>query len=186
MPDRVGNATTGLVHADVDACGLQLVTHDLQEMDWTLQPDPAEATEDYIFNANDIGLSNTAYRAEFLQRLIPAPDDIIMLDWFLALRTIEEGGRINKRPELDMLYRQYDGNIANFIPPYTHDLINIQTARVIAFWESVIPYLNALQYQAKERLVAIHESFTVIDENYINRLNRLQEKPKWWHMVAKR
>ena len=186
MPTRVKNAKAGLKNADVDVCGLQLVTHDLQKMNWTLQPDPKEATADYILNANDIGLSNTAYRAEFLQRLVPAPDDIIMLDWFLALRAVEEGARMNKRPDLDMLYRQYDENVANFIPPYTQDMIKIQTVRVIAFWESVIPYLNDLKKDARLRLDDVKQSLDTIDTIYIERLNRLQEKPKWWHMVAKR
>ena len=186
MPDRVKNARAGLVNADMDVCGLQLVGKDLKKMDWTLQPDPDEPTENYIIQANDIGLSNTAYRAECLQRLIPAPDDIVMLDWFLALRAVEEGAKIDKRPDLDMLYRQYDGNVANFIPPYTEEMIKTQTARVIAFWESAVPHLSKLQPKAKERLEVVIESFNLINKKYIENLNLMKEKPKWWHMVAKR
>lgn len=176
-PDRVKNAKAGLTDADMDVCGLQLVDVDLKKMDWTLQPDPEEKTEDYIINANDIGLSNTAYHAEFLQRLIPAPDDIIMLDWFLALRAVEQGAQISKRPDLDMLYRQYDGNVANFIPPYTDDMVKTQTARVVAFWESVIPYLGALQIDAKERLSDIKQN------QYEPRTVMSSSSPKWWEMV---
>jgi len=177
MPDRVKNAKAGLAQADMDVCGLQLVDVNLQQMDWTLQPDPTENTKDYILQANDIGLSNTAYRAEFLQRLIPALDNIIMLDWFLALRSVEEGARIHKRPDLDMLYRQYEGNVAHFIPPYTEDMIKTQTQRVIDFWQSVIPHLNHLQTPAKKRLEVVKNTPITIPTNDI-------QNPKWWGMVG--
>jgi hypothetical protein len=176
-PDRVKNAKAGLQDSDMDVCGLQLVDVDLKKMDWTLRPDPQEKTKDYIINANDIGLSNTAYHAEFLRTLTPAPDDIIMLDWFLALRAVEEGAQISKRPDLDMLYRQYDGNVANFIPPYTDDMVKTQTARVVAFWESVIPYLGALQIDARERLSDIKQN------QYEPRTVMSSSSPKWWEMV---
>jgi|GEM_PF-3276135 len=175
-PDRIKKTKMALQNYDMDVCGLQLVDENLQKMDWTLQPNPDEKTENYIIHANDIGLSNTAYRTEFLQRLIPAPTDIIMLDWFLALRAVEEGARISKRQSLDMLYRQYDGNVANFIPPYTEELVKVQTKRVIAFWESVTPHLGELKIDAEKRLQQIQNKPISIPTNI--------ENPKWWGMVG--
>ncbi len=184
-PKRVENAKNGLKNADIDVCGLQLVDKNLKNMPYVLEPKGEEAVAKYIIQCNDIGLSNTAYRTSLLEKLMPFPNDLKILDWFLAIRAVEQNAMFNKRADLDMLYRQYDGNIANFIPPYTIEYVERQTDRVITFWDTTIPYLGGFKEKAQKRLKEVIASKTMINDAYISRLHESQENLKWWHMVAK-
>jgi len=165
-PSRVKNAKLSLEKADIDVCGLQTVDGDLNEMPFKILPNPSEDIKGYIVSENDIGLSNTCFRTDFLDKVLPAPKEIIMLDWFLAMRAVEEGGRISKRSDLDMLYRQYDNNVANFIPPYSSESILLQTGKVISFYKSIIPYLSKLRPLVKKRLDEVQSVLARIVLNF--------------------
>ena len=78
---------------------------------------------DFFLNKNISGFGNTIYKVEDIFPLIPFPEDVIALDWYLAVFIAMRNG-FSVLNESLVNYRQHGGNIAGINENYTPEKLN--------------------------------------------------------------
>lgn len=191
-PDRVARAIASLEHADVSACAMRIV--DAAGRDTRARfTAPLEAGPlGWIVGRNVFGLSNTAYRASALRAALPAPADIVTVDWFLATMAAASGARLAFEPRDGMRYRRYGGNLAPLGPPYTAGDVRTAFERVLTHYGAVrraAPRDSAVTAAVVDEEARVRRIFSKLDErepleSYTEELNRLPPSWGWWSHVA--
>jgi len=145
---------------------------------------------------NVFGLSNTAWRSSLLQRCLPIPADVEIVDWFLATRAWLIGARLAFDPGVGMDYRQHASNMVRVCAPFNRDQVLRDTERVCRHFRLVRaapPPEGVIQ----ARLAEIDEVADDVDrfsawaraaptalDDYVYELNALDPEPVWWSSVA--
>jgi hypothetical protein len=194
FPARVALARSALGAHDVAACGLSIVDEGGADTGLVFGPSGAVDWEDFLPRYNVFGLSNTAYRAETLRRLPPAPVDGPAIDWSLATRAFCSGASLHFDPAPQMAYRQYAANIAKVVPPFVAADVARATEVVRAHYRALLdggvsvpsPFQSRLEV-ARERVEMFRQGVISLPprlERYVAALNDLEPRYVWWWCVA--
>lgn len=70
--------------------------------------------ENDLLDKNFIGMSNSAVKTKMIYELLPFPDNIVALDWYLFSIIIDKGARIIFTNDTHTFYRQHDNNQVGF------------------------------------------------------------------------
>jgi hypothetical protein len=194
-PSRVAAARAQLAKCDLAACALRLVDHRGRPLGGTLGAASGGEAASMLPRHNVFGLSNTAYRADLLRRLLPLPAGIAIADWYLATLAWLRGARLDFDPTPRMDYRQHAGNLTQVAGPFTPERV----ARDTAFTRLHIQLLgaqlgpdHASDRRAEfDRFAADVERFQarIVGDpealrQYVVSLNALDLEPAWWLSVA--
>jgi hypothetical protein len=194
FPARVESARSGLARHDVVACGLRIVDKGGADTGLVFGPSGAVDWEKFLPLYNVFGLSNTAYRAETLRRLPPAPADGPAIDWSLATRAWCSGASLHFDPAPQMAYRQYTANVAKVVPPFSAADVAKATEVVRAHYRALLdggvplpsPFQSRLEV-ARQRVEKFRERVVALPlrlERYVAALKELEPRYVWWWCVA--
>lgn len=193
LPQRVAEAKQLLKKCDLCACALHIIDADGSDMNRVFPVLENEDLASLLPHANIFGLSNTAYRCELLEKLMPFPPECVMLDWFMATKAWLLGARIKTTAKQLMQYRQHPENTARVVPPFTKEQVLkagnlvelhyslLQTHILQFFCEKAEPFITA-----NDNLKIFMDSMESPDilDNYVKNLNKLEEKHIWWSWIA--
>ena len=192
--DRVSAALSGIVDADIYGCALGLI--DVGGLDLGIYFGLLkDETPDVILPYNNfLGLSNTAWRSETLEKYLPVPERCVAMDWLLAVRAWGLGAKITFDGTVRMQYRQYGANVACVIPPFSPEQIVKATAVVTEHFRAVTDSgdgfsaqkIHTLQEAAAKIEIfrnTIMSSCAALD-HYVTALNKLPPHRLWWLSVA--
>lgn len=193
LPSRIEAARRGLETADIAACALAVIDEDGRDLGITFGPpagtDPVAALPVH----NVFGFSNSAWRADVLQRCLPIPADCVLFDWLLATRAWSLGAKLCFDGVPRMRYRQYRSNTAAVLTPFTGDQIRVATGRVLAHYALVLGDAWPLAEPVRLRVAAARDRCLVFAaamddpvrlDRYVGALNRLPPRFVWWWSVA--
>lgn len=195
-PERVAAARTQLHHSDLAGCGLRLVDAQGEDMDGaSLRLPPAVTPASVLPRHNVFGLSNTAWRTEALQRCLPIPAAVEIVDWFLATRAWLCGFRLDFENVDRMAYRRHGNNMVHVQGPFSKEQVVRDTERVLRHFYLVgqAPLDGALATRKKQLNevaadVVRFRATVMADEGrlrrYVEALNDLHPEPLWWSCVA--
>jgi hypothetical protein len=194
FPGRVASARSALAHHDVAACALRIVDEGGTDTGVVFGPSGPVDWEEFLPQYNVFGLSNTAYRAEALRRLPPAPVDGPAIDWSLATRAWCSGASLYFDPAPQMAYRQYTANVAKVVPPFSAADVARATKVVRAHYRALLdggvplpsPFQSRLEV-ARERVERFRERVIALPlrlERYVAALKELEPRYIWWWCVA--
>jgi hypothetical protein len=195
-PERLATARASLEQYDLVACALRLVDQLGNDMGKTLKLTTAENSPEKVLPRHNVfGLSNTAWRSTLLQRCLPIPAEVEIVDWFLATRAWLTGAKLAFNSNLCMNYRQHTSNMVRVCAPYNRDQVLRDTKRVCDHFRHVqsLPPEGALDIRLVE-LAAVAEEVEQfaawaraspeLMDKYIHKLNALDPEPIWWSSVA--
>lgn len=195
LETRVAAARADLQRGDLVGCALNLVNQAGEPMRMTMGLPFAASADGVLPRHNIFGLSNSAFRTELLRQCLPIPQEVVLVDWFLATRAWLCGARLIFDPTPRMDYRQHEQNMTQVRPPFTEVQIERDTCRVLS--HMAIVTRHAGHGVAKERsrlLVDVARDIQVFYdrivlrprmlEAYIKSLNLLEPAPVWWASVA--
>src|SRR5262249_3284168 len=129
----------------------------------------------FLARYNVFGLSNTAYRAEVLRRLPPAPVGGPAIDWSLATRAWSAGRSLYFDPVPRWAYRQYEANVARVLAPFSAGHVASATEVVRAHYRSLLDGGTALAPQLKARLDEARDGVEAFQREVVERPARLSE-----------
>lgn len=195
LPGRVAHARRHLAGHDGVGCGLRLVGPEGSNLGATMPPDqyahPAKALPEH----NIFGLSNAAYRTDLLAACLPLPEDVVLIDWFLATQAWLRGASLSFDPTVQMKYRRHDENMLPLLPPFSAEEIRRTTVVVRKHFQVVEEHVPA--GAPEERLSMLKQAARRAErfaeralgdpewlEHYTEQLNRLDPEPLWWSCVA--
>ncbi|MGL4610492.1 MAG: hypothetical protein ACRCYY_12570 [Trueperaceae bacterium] len=186
LPNRVSVAKQYLQGYDVYGCALKLINTEGKDLALTFST-PRTDYPDLLSHHNIFGLSNTAYRTETLAKCLPFPSEVVLLDWLIVSRALQENAELFFDQTPHMLYRQYATNTAKVITPYTPSDIKKATALVVQHYKLLEE--GNLQLATKERRQEVQQfSASIADSRllaeYTKVLNTLQPVFLWWECVA--
>jgi len=193
-PTRVAAARQQLESCDVYACALRLMDQGGADLGAVLGLGEDEDLESVLPRWNLFGLSNSAYRAQTLCGCLPIPPDCVLLDWYLAMKAWGRGARLQFDRTCRMRYRQYQGNTARLLPPFSPGYILQATSWVCGHYRLILAEAPDMAPQVKAALVeaagraekfreAVLKSSIILDE-YVTALNKKPPASKWWTVVA--
>lgn len=191
-PSRVSEAKLGLQTCDVYGCSLELIAQNGERLQRFLKAPTEQDWGAMMPYANVFGLSNTAYRSKTLQRLLPIPTQVKLIDWFFATRAHLSGARLSFSNSTQMAYRQYPDNTALILPPFSPAYIARAAQLVLEHLHTIIDHLPEASTRElepfKARLRDV-ERFAAMQkerrEAYTDALNALPQKVYlWWECVA--
>lgn len=194
FPARVALARSALARHDVTACALRIVDEGGADTGLVFGPAGAVDWEEFLPRYNVFGLSNTAYRAEALRRLPPAPADGLAIDWSLVTRAWCSGASLHFDPAPQMAYRQYPANTAKVVPPFSAADVARATEVVRAHYRALVDggvplttlFHSRLQ-EARGRLERFRDRIVAQPERleqYVTALNGIEPHYVWWWCVA--
>jgi hypothetical protein len=194
FPERVAAARTALTQHDVAGCALRIVDEGGADTGLVFGPSGPVDWEKFLPRYNVFGLSNTAYRADALRHLPPAPADGPALDWSLATRAWCSGATLYFDPEPQMAYRQYSANVAKVVPPFSAADVARATEVVRAHYRALLDggvslpsgFHTTLE-SARERFEAFRSRVVMQPERlerYVATLNDIEPHYIWWWCVA--
>lgn len=193
-PDRVSAAIRGLGSADVYGCALGLMDVNGKDLGVYFGLFEDENPDAILQYNNFLGLSNTAWKSEILEKCLPVPEQCVTFDWLLAVRAWGLEARITFDSTVRMHYRQHDTNTACVIPPFSAEQI-IRAAAIVTehfrmltagsdgFSAQKFHTLRAAAARIETFRNAITSSDTVLDR-YVTELNKLPPHRLWWLSVA--
>ena len=194
FPGRVASARSALAHHDVAACALRIVDEGGTDTGLVFGPSGPVDWEEFLPQYNVFGLSNTAYRAEALRRLPPAPASGPAIDWSLATRAWCSGSSLCFDPTPQMAYRQYTANVAKVVPPFSTADVARATEVVRAHYRALLDGGVPLPSPFQSRLEAARERVEIFRvrvialpprlERYVAALKGLEPRYVWWWCVA--
>jgi hypothetical protein len=194
-PSRVEAARHTLQDCGLCGCSLKLVNEVGVDLNLLLGVPPGYALGSVLPRHNVFGLSNSAFRAEVLQRCLPIPEEVDLVDWFLATRAWLVGARLDFDPCVRMSYRQHQANMARIRGPFTPTQVIQDTARVRKHFnlvrtnlpEGYLPdRLRELERTAED-VESFYERVTLDSSRlggYVTAFNTLGLPPLWWSCVA--
>jgi len=195
-PQRVAAACYRLQHSDLTGCGLRLVNTRGKPLTNTILRLPDNATPETILPRHNVyGLSNTAWRSSILRNCLPIPDQVEIVDWYLATRAWLCGFQLDFDNTVYMDYRQHSNNMVYVQGPFTSEQVRRDTERVLHHFDMVqqTSLKNGLANR-REQLAEVkadverfqHE--VLMDgkllDHYVKALNSLTSQPLWWSAVA--
>jgi hypothetical protein len=194
-PDRVASARAQLARHDVVACALRIVDEAGQDTRLVFGLTGPSDWRDLLPRYNVFGFSNSAYRAEVLRSLPAASSGGPAIDWSLATRAWCAGASLHfDSGPPQMAYRQYAGNVARVLPPFSPADVAGATGVVRAHYEDLLDQSVALPDAYRSRLEQARgrlERFRVdvVErpdrlERYVSDLNRIEPRYVWWWCVA--
>jgi hypothetical protein len=194
-PPRVAAARQGLESSDLVACALKLIDQEGRDLNLELGLPLAGTVEDVLPRNNVFGLSNSAYRSELLQRCLPIPAGVVLVDWFLASKAWLLGARLAFDPAPRMKYRQYQRNIARVRYPASPEQVILDTVLVRRHLQFLLS-LNPAGFLS-ERIGLLKSVASDVEifhnriiqrprqlQRYVEQLNILNPPPLWWSSVA--
>lgn len=191
---RVEAARHFLKTLDVAGCALQIVDDHGREIGVTFGPEAEDDPAAMLPTHNVFGLSNTAYRSAVLRRCLPLSADSEVLDWQLATLAFTRGATLGFDCTPRMYYRQYAGNFANVLPPFSPPQVSLAATRILDHYRCLLDRANNLPPEhrnawivARDRAEAFHESISCSSETldrYVRELNKLRPRYIWWWCVA--
>lgn len=194
-PQRVADARRGLMQSDLVACALQLVDQYGRDLGRKLSLASGADPDRVLPRHNIFGLSNTAWRSTLLQRCLPVPAEVEIVDWYLATRAWLIGARLAFEPSIGMDYRQHASNMVRVCAPFNRDQVMRDAERVrrhFRLLHGAVPVdalgarlaeLNAVADEV-ERFAAWAVAAPGLLDRYIQELNALDPAPVWWSSVA--
>jgi hypothetical protein len=142
---------------------------------------------------NVFGFSNVIWRTDVLERCLPIPANCLLFDWLLTTRAWSLGARLAFDRTPRMRYRQYAGNTAAVLPPFTAEQVRLATSRVLAHYDLVLdsswslaePYRTQVA-DARDRCRTFAAAVASPDRlaSYVRALNSLPPRYIWWWSVA--
>jgi hypothetical protein len=194
-PTRIEAARRSLQTSELAACALQLVDEHKKDLGMTLTL-PVQMVPDSILPRNNVfGFSNSAYRSELLQRCLPIPAGVTLVDWFLATRAWLMGASLAFDSVVGMDYRQHGTNTAPIRFPFDADRVIRDTMKVREHYcflqaspmENALPErLAQLQGVAADVKLFFEEVVSQPEklESYVRNLNSMEPQAVWWWDVA--
>jgi hypothetical protein len=194
-PSRVASARESLKKNDLVGCALRLVDQSGGDVGMAFRMPPHAAPADVLPRNNVFGLSNSAYRSDLLRRCLPIPDDVALVDWYLATRAWLLGAKLDFDDVIRMDYRQHGMNMARVRPPFNPIQVISDCNRVRHHFQVMLatPLAGAMadRLASLEVVASDIESFhlhVVLNpkrlERYVEALNDLDLAPLWWSSVA--
>src|SRR5262249_13611146 len=181
--------------SDLAGCALDLVDRNGQGLGLTFGLPPGTGIEQVLPRNNVFGLSNSAFRSESLQRCLPIPAGVVLVDWFLATQAWLTGARLTFDPVARMDYRQHETNLARVTYPVWPEQGAGDTELVRRYFEFVLG--AAKEEWLPERLAQVEKVAAevaafdhrvvrqpTILRQYVDRLNEINPAPLWWSCVA--
>jgi len=193
-PSRVAAAKEFLQRYDVVACALEIIDEPGNDLGIVFGLTASEDAQEMLPRYNVFGLSNSAYRSDVLKGCLPFAKDCVLIDWLLATRAWSSGASLFFDPVPRMLYRQYPGNTAQVVKPFTETDIVRACECVLKHYECVLgpemvlplahrKAIEAAQKRAKKFYNAITRSSDV-RSRYVAAVNELAPRYVWWWTVA--
>lgn len=194
-PNRVAAARQMLQTSDLAGCALRLVDEQGNSLGLSLSIPPGVDAGEVLPRHNIYGLSNTAYRSTLLRCCLPIPDDVEIVDWFLATRAWLLGAALAFDEHVRMDYRQHGTNMVCSRPPFSADSVGRETEYVRRHFRRMssvsVPGAAPERAAGLRRVAAdievFHERVALkpdILAEYVKALNALDLKPLWWSSVA--
>jgi hypothetical protein len=192
---RVAAAREVLATSELYGCALRLVNQQGRDLGMTFSLPSGTKAEEVLPRHNVFGLSNTAYQSALLQRCLPVPTEVTLVDWFLATKAWLMGARLAFDPVVRMDYRQHGANMARVRFPISPKQVIKDTELVRHHFE----FMLALDPSGflPERLVLLKNTASSIETfhqhivpepsrllRYVESLNSLAPAPLWWSSVA--
>jgi hypothetical protein len=195
-PQRVTAACDRLRHSDLTGCGLRLVDAQGKPIINTILRLPDNATPETVLPRHNVyGLSNTAWRSSILRNCLPIPDQVEIVDWYLATRAWLCGFQLDFDNTVYMDYRQHGNNMVCVQGPFTSEQVRRDTERVLHHFDMVqqTSLKNGLANR-REQLAEVKEDVERFQyevlmngerlDRYVKALNSLPPQPLWWSAVA--
>ncbi|PWR70713.1 glycosyltransferase family 2 protein [Methanospirillum lacunae] len=194
-PNRVEAARNMLKICDVGGCALTIINEAGKPLGSIFQYPKESIIASKIPLCNNVfGLSNTIYTTNILEKILPIPDNCVLVDWFLATSAWIRGARFSFDIIPRMKYRQYGMNTARIIPPFTQEYILKAAEMALNHYLLVISSLSHIPSQHKTQLEEqedkIRTFLSIMKQDqdklllYIQKLNELPSEHIWWDMVA--
>ena len=191
---RVEAARRALERQEVVGCALRLIDEEGADLGRVFSPAPAARPESQLARHNVFGLSNTAYRSDMLKACLPIPEGCILIDWLLATRAWALGARMDFDVTPRMYYRQYGGNTAGVLTPFSASQVLKASCRVLGHYDCLLDSgwplpprfreeIAAARARARQFYGAVTGSRQRLEE-YVTALNRLEPQHVWWWCVA--
>jgi hypothetical protein len=192
---RVAAAREAIENADLAGCALRLVNEEGQELGLTLGLPPQSEAADVLPRHNVFGFSNTAFRSKLLERCLPVPADVALMDWFLATKAWLMGAKLSFDSVVRMDYRQHATNMARVRFPVSPEQVAGDTELVRRHFQFILAedpgnFLCDRWSQVKcaaAGIEAFHECVVCqpgLLRRYTEVLNRLNPATLWWMAVA--
>jgi hypothetical protein len=192
---RVASARKALQSSDLTGCALRLVDEQGSDLGLTLGLPPHARPEDVMPRNNVFGLSNSAFRSDLLQRCLPIPSSVTLVDWFLATRAWLYGARLSFDAVVRMDYRQHGANMARVRPPFTLDQVIQDTERVRKHFQflraAAVKECMAERLAELDKVAADIEAFhrdVILQPSrldlYVQALKVVEMPLLWWSCVA--
>ncbi|CBH23619.1 conserved hypothetical protein [Salinibacter ruber M8] len=194
-PRRVECAREHISRCDVGACGLKLVDEEGNSIGHAMPPPEYDTPKDVLPHHNIFGLSNTVYRTQALEKGLPLPKSITLIDWYLATQAWLRGGDLSLDRTVRMSYRQHGGSTLSLLPPFTAENVRRTSEAVVGHFSAVACSLPSKPHP--ERLSAFRKAYEdlrqfkkqVLDnderlEEYTSTLNQRPPLLLWWGCVA--
>jgi len=194
---RVAAAVSDLETHDVSACALRLI----DSAGWDLGRDFGRIQTDGEFDPgkvlprwNVVGGSNSAYRSSALKACLPLPEELQIVDWYVAMAAWASGARFRLDSTARMQYRQHSDNMAKVVPPFTAGGVRSATQLVLRHYSTVLRCMTALRGDARAAVASARGDVSLFADNllgdqraledYVQALNKLSPPQMWWTIVA--
>jgi len=193
LPERVAAARRALERSDVAGCSLRVVDEGGRDTGVVFGVAPDTDWDAFLPRYNVFGMSNTAYRTEFLERALPVPPAGRLVDWLLVTRAWWSGARLSFHDVPAMQYRQYSDNVARVLPPFAPSDIRSAAERVASHYaglldvETGVPADRRPRFEAERERVERFRRMCAVPgrlEAYARALNALPAASFWWWCVA--
>lgn len=194
-PRRVEHARECISGCDIGACGLKLVDEEENSIGQVMPPPEYETPEDVLPHHNIFGLSNTVYRTQALEKGLPLPKGITLIDWYLASQAWLRGGDLSLDRAVHVDYRQHGDSTLSLLPPFTTEDVRRTSQAVLDHLSAVACSLPSKpQPERVEAFRKAHEDVRQFEkcvlgdderlEEYTSALNQRLPLLLWWGSVA--
>lgn len=194
-PTRVDAARAQMRSCELGGCALRLVDECGDDLNLTFDL-PTNIEPEQVFpRCNVFGFSNSVFDSRLLSRVLPIPNEAVLVDWFLSTRAWLLGSKMDFDRVPHMKYRQYPGTMAHVRHPFSAQHVKAHTKMVLHHFKLVLA--APLQHRIEDRYQALVntqkeiERFrqkVVAEETklalYVKALNALSPAPIWWTSVA--
>lgn len=195
-PARVASARRALENADVQACAMELVDLDGRPMGLRFTTAPAPDWLALLTRMNVVGFGNAAYRSATLQACLPLPADAVLVDWWVATRSLALGARMVFEREPLVAYRQHPRSLARVVGPFGRDDLDRGTERVLGHFrltleqargypERIVSALEAARDETERFADAVVRNARGA-QSYLEALNATRRVFRWWEWIADR
>ncbi len=193
--ERVSAARYLLQEYEMAGCGLRLVDAVGGDLGKTVTLQADDSPEALLPRWNVFGLSNTCWHARLLSRCLPVPEQVEIVDWYLATRAWLFGAKIGFDVTPRMDYRQYGANMTQIQGPFDPARIKLDCGRVMAHFRRVL--ISRKDDADPERETILAHSVQDVErferdivrdperlQIYTEELNKLDLPMVWWATVA--